>query len=305
MTRTKTRLPRKKFISSFLIRERNEAISQNLTRANQERALVIRKLLQMGKEVVLSIRKEISPKERKLVESLRKVKGGKLRIISFAEDSIYSQTWIRDSFTKIGKKRILNSIKVEDLGIITSKESRLFGEGGRVINCGKINGEKILLISQSQLSTKYGFDKNTQRVIEDEIKMLRKRGYTVYSLPGGMFRPKPKNPHENFFHHLDVFVNHISGTNILLADSAYYSQNKIYFEKMKGLKVVLVPESERYFYPANFLNIGNKEVILEKRAKKTAELLRRRGIKVYMTPSSLKRNIENYGGIRCFVNELP
>ncbi len=283
-------------------------IRRNFTesRINQERVLVLRQLLRQGRSVILSVSKNLAPEEKKLIEALKKVKGGKLRVVSFAKNGIYDQNWMRDAYTNLGEKRIINSIKAEDLAYRTKKEKRFFGDGGRLIDCGVINGKPTLIISNSS-PTELTSNTRKLREISEEIEMLKRRGYNVYELPGDFYRPKGYiNGHASpgeFFHHLDVFVNHIRGTNILLMDSSYYSRNQSKLDEMRGFKIILVPEREKYYYPANFLNLGDKEVIMEKNAKETIELLKKEGVKVYSTPTSLKANRENFGGVRCFINE--
>lgn len=295
----------KPFVSSFVkvvpLLKRTHIES----RINQERALVLRQLLRQGRSVILSVSKNLAPEEKKLVNALKKVKGGKLRVVNFSPNSPYGQFWMRDAYSNVGR-RVLNRIKVEDLAYSTRKESRYFGDGGRLIDCGRINGKPTLLVSTSSPAGIIK-DSNKLRGLIEEIEMLKRRGYNVFELPGGTYRAKGyKNGDKadgEFFHHLDVFVNHIKGTNILLIDRSYYEKNLGAIEKLKGFKIIFVPESEKYFYPANFLNLGNKEVIMDKNAKKTIELLKKEGVNVYSTPVSLNANRENFGGIRCFVNE--
>lgn len=295
----------KPFVSSFVkvvpLLKRTHIES----RINQERALVLRQLLRQGRSVILSVSKNLAPEEKKLVNALKKVKGGKLRVVNFSPNSPYGQFWMRDAYSNVGR-RVLNRIKVEDLAYRTKKEKRFFADGGRLINCGIINGKPTILVSNSS-PTERITDPRKLREIGEEIEMLRRRGYNVHELPGDFYRPKGyKNGHSSpgeFFHHIDVFVNHIKGTNILLMDNSYYARNQSKLEDMRGFKIILIPEQEKYFYPANFLNLGNKEIIMDKNAKKTIELLKKEGVNVYSTPVSLNANRENFGGIRCFVNE--
>lgn len=295
----------KPFVSSLVKIVPRIKRNHNEARINQERTIVLRQLLKQGRSVVLSVSKNLAPEEEKLISALKKVKGGKLRILRLNENSIYLQNWMRDSYSTI-ERRVLNEIKVEDLAYRTKKERRFFGDGGRLINCGKINGKPTIIISNSA-PTERITDTRKLREVLGEIDMLKKRGYTVYELPGEFYRPKGYlQGHTSlgeFFHHLDVFVNHVKGTNLLLVDSSYYYRNQSRLNDMKGLKIILVPASEKYYYPANFLNLGNKEILMDKNARKTMELLKKEGVKVYSTPVSLKANRENFGGIRCFVNE--
>jgi len=285
-------------IASGVKRTRAEA------RINQERAIVLRQLLKQGRSVILSVSKNLAPQEKKLIDALKKVKGGKLRVVTFGQNSVYNASWMRDVYSPF-KRRVLNKVKVQDKAYKTKKESRYFGDGGRVIDCGKINGKPTILVSSSYPTQ--NIDSRKLREIREEIEMLKRRGYTVHELPGDFYQARGHKQgnaaSREFFAHLDVFINHIKGTNILLTDNSYYTKNKARFERMKGFKVVLIPEKEKYFYPANFLNVGNKEIIMDKNAKQTMELLRKNGVTVYSTPVSLHANRENLGGIRCFVNE--
>jgi N-dimethylarginine dimethylaminohydrolase len=109
---------------------------------------------------------------------------------------------------------------------------------------------------------------------------------------------------KKFFDHLDVFVNSIPEKNILLVDPEYLSKNQklLSIAKEIGFRLITIPKEEQYYYPANFLALGNGEVIVNSKAKQTIQLLKKNGVNVFATPKGISANLTMNGGVGCFVN---
>jgi hypothetical protein len=314
------------FVTSLFSRERiKKAIAEGVrdkvspqalkgfSRMNAERKSVFRLLASKGKRIILFASKTAPQTERdsirRFVESVKqKTNNRRIRIKWVDDSSYYAAPWMRDTSVRLGK-RILSRIRAEDWNIRSQKEKRFFGDGGRIIRAGIKDGKEVLLVSSSEeRGTRHGFAMGNR--LAEETNMLRRRGFIVFELPGFEYRALGRAHGETakpaFFHHIDVFVNTIPDKKVLLVDHDY---NKAHASKVReaadflGYSTVVVPAEERFVYPANFLNIGNGEIIMDKAAPKTARLLRELGVTVYTTPQELKGNGQLFGGVRCFVNE--
>ncbi len=311
-------MPRKRketFVTSFmqpLIELRNKGRlppRRKFVAVNMERLQVMEQLVKKGKRVVLVVRKDASPGERKFVERAKKVTGpGRLKVIHVDSTSSYSGSWQRDNFTKLNV-RYLNKMHAEDRRKELNPRHRHFGEGGRVIKAGKIKGKEVLLVSDSILGLKGRHDPKIDKLLKGEADMLRRQGFEVFELPGYWFRAegirKGENAEREFFEHLDVFINTIPEKKVLLVDPEYMetNSNKIrQLNKFLKYKIIEVPKEERFHYPSNILKLGNGEVIVNSAAKKTIALLKKADVKVFATPKEIKYNLEFRGGVGCFVN---
>ncbi|MGI6589588.1 MAG: arginine deiminase family protein [Candidatus Iainarchaeum sp.] len=287
--------------------------SRAVLRINSERMGVIKLLAKSKKRVIITI-PQSAPKQqieklRRVIEAIKKeTKNTMIKLVPLSENNYYNAFWERDVFTRMGK-RILNKSRATDLKTNSQKEKRFFGDGGRIINAGKVNGKEVLLVASSPQHAskrKLGVQKN---LVNEEIEMLTKRGYLVFELPGFNYkrlgRTQGSKATNRFFEHIDVFINTIPQKKVMLVDPDYYAKHSGRITKIAqtiGFKLIKVPVEERYFYPSNFLNIGNGEIIMDKKATRTAKLLEKAGVKVYTTPSTLEGNNLMFGGVRCFVN---
>lgn len=107
------------------------------------------------------------------------------------------------------------------------------------------------------------------------------------------------------YSHVDLFIGQTG--NVLLSDQDFFSINSAILKRVldrHGFKLVLVPREEERIYPSNFLVLESKLILMDRRAKKTAELLQNEGIKVIPTSTPLTANVFMSGGVRCFVNEI-
>ena len=176
--------PRKKtFVTSF-IKNASQKRRRIIQIANKERLHVIKQLASMGKQVIVVVPKEVS-NTNLFVQEANKL-GRNVRVLRVNKNSPFENNWQRDAFTRLDK-RFYNKDFSIDLGARVKPElQRYFGEGGRVINLGKINGKPTLIISNSLKET---FTRQTPQLIREEFEMLRRRGYNVFELPGHWFSP--------------------------------------------------------------------------------------------------------------------
>lgn len=305
---------RDKLIQSSLELAKKGIKSKSALRINSERMGVIKLLAKSKKRIIITVSKNMPKSQfekfKRIIDSLKKETSNKLiRIVPLSENNYYNAFWERDVFTRLNK-RVLSKSRAIDLNIVSQKEKRFFGDGGRVINAGTVNGKEVLLVSHSPQHASLESLSTQKKLVSDEIEMLKKRGYIVFELPGFDYkrlgRVKGSEASNRFFEHLDVFINTIPQKKVMLVDPDYYSKNSIKVKQIAqaiGFKLIKIPSSEKYFYPSNFLNIGNGEIIMDKKASQTAKLLGEVGVRVYTTPSTLKGNNLMFGGARCFVNK--
>lgn len=291
------------FVTSFVnntLRKRHATTRH----ANNERLRVIGQLLKKGKRVIVTVPPGFPKEDIEYLKSLKSL-GGNIRILKTKNESIYNSNWTRDVFTRV-EERFYNKDSAVNSNLRKPEHlRRIFGEGGRVINLGKINGKPSLIISRS---TKEANNLVVSKEIKEEIEMLKRRGYNIFELPGHEFstygQKRKANVGKTFFDHLDVFVNAIPEKKILLVDPEYRKKNPDVenIAKRIGFKLITIPTAERYSYPSNFLPIGSGEVIVNSAAKKTIALLKKEGVKVYATPKEIKANLTMRGSVGCFVN---
>lgn len=143
------------------------------------------------------------------------------------------------------------------------------------------------------------------------ILALSAKGHRFYTLRDGIqFLPKLSSIYRaevyKTMDHVDLFVGVVD--DVMLVEPGYFAGlNKTVLKQAardNGLKIVFVQEGESKLLAANFLILGDRKVLMNKSARKTAELLRQNGIDVVATRVELKANALAEGGVRCFANEL-
>ncbi|MFA5125899.1 MAG: hypothetical protein WC462_02770 [archaeon] len=283
-------------------------------RLNAERKSAIRLLARKQKRIILSAPKMATEKEKayikRFVESLKKSTGNtRIRILWLDKNNYYANIWQRDISVRLGK-RILNKSRAEGFGLKTGKEQRFFADGGRLIQAGTSKGKKVLFISISPINQIRTMAPIQEKILREEMDMLRRRGYVVFELPGFEYKALGRRLGEkakgSFFEHLDVFINTIPEKKLILVNPDYYKANLGKINQAADYlkyKIITVPESEKYTYPSNFLPLGNGEILIDKGARITASILKKNGVKVYEVPQEMKGNNQIFGGIRCFINE--
>jgi hypothetical protein len=143
------------------------------------------------------------------------------------------------------------------------------------------------------------------------VLALSAKGHRFYTLKDGIqFLPKLSSIYRaevyKTMDHVDLFVG-VVGDVMLVEPSYFTGLNKTVLKQAardNGLKIVFVQEDESKLLAANFLILGDRKVLMNKSARKTAELLRQNGIDVVATRVELKANALAEGGVRCFANEL-
>ncbi|MDD4251145.1 MAG: hypothetical protein PHX27_03070 [Candidatus ainarchaeum sp.] len=299
-TIAKKAITKKTFVTSLI----HSRAQQNIKRANLERISIINQLISKGKRVVVFVPKEINKIENEYLKQITKKRN--VKIINVENNSPYNTAWQRDSFTKL-KSRYYNKDRMRDIRArVPEQLRRYFGEGGRVIDLGTLKGKKSIIVSNT---VKESGNPRIEKEIREEISMLKRQGYNVFELPGHDFSPHGRtgNPQlkKAWFDHLDVFVNSIPEKKVLLVDPDYLKKNYSNItgiSKATGFKIIKIPQKEKYSYPANFLNIGNGEVIVNSDAKQTINLLKNTGVKVFVSPRAIRENLTMRGSIGCFVN---
>jgi hypothetical protein len=131
---------RKKFFVSSFLRTQNKR-KRTIKNANEERLAVINQLAQQGKRVILLVPKNLSLEEKELISRVSKKRN--IRIKTIGKNNLYASPWIRDVFFRL-KERVYNKDRTNDFGINLPKHlKRFFGEGGRVIDLGKVKGKAL------------------------------------------------------------------------------------------------------------------------------------------------------------------
>jgi hypothetical protein len=192
--------------------------------------------------------------------------------------------WARDIYKKVGKER---------LKFVANSTSAL-GEGGLSVD---INSTAFF--AYPRLKEDYAVQKLIGK--GNKVYFLEEKG-NRYS-PGLSRAFKTKVFLKST--HVDLFLGVVGKT--LLIDPFFLKENQGVVQQAvreQQLRIVQIPSSEIIFHPANFLVLGENEVLLEKRAIKTRRALEQAGIKVHSTIVPLKSNLEYGGGVRCIVNEV-
>ncbi|MDD3083581.1 MAG: arginine deiminase family protein [Candidatus ainarchaeum sp.] len=294
-------MKRKVFVTSLMHAQLKKR-KRTIRNTNIERISVINQLVKLGKKVIIVVPKTIDQKQDIFLKQIKKTKN--VKIMRIGERSPYQGPWQRDCFTRLGRRYYNKDISMSARAITPQYSQRYFGEGGRIINLGKIKGKQTLLISNT---AKEGIS-IIKKEIKEEIEMLKRQGYNVFELPGHDFSPygqKKPELKKRWFDHIDVFINTIPEKKLLIVDPDYLRKNRRIIENIvseTGFRLIIIPEKEKYTYPANLLSIGNGEIIMNSDAKKTINILRNVGVKVFASPKGIKANLTMRGGIGCFVN---
>ncbi|MDO8647253.1 MAG: hypothetical protein Q7R70_02455 [Candidatus Diapherotrites archaeon] len=195
-----------------------------------------------------------------------------------------SALWARDLWTKVEGKRIMRFSK---------SGKNAFGEGGKLVQIAK----KCFIAN---------FDLRE----DPKVRELQKKGFRFFFTNRGQAFDRPLT---NFlgrktyilFEHPDLFVGSVG--KVMLADHDFYRQNLGQIKdaaRASGLKIVYVPEKDADLHPANFLQLEENKVLVDKDAVETISLLKANGVEVIPTTVSLRANRNAGGGLRCIVNEL-
>lgn len=295
------------------LKEGTIAGANALSRANAERRGVIRILAEKKKRIIIVIPSYFPLQDRKKIASyidkLKQTTGNRqIRILRLGpNDKHNSGYWQRDTSVNLGSERVISREQAEKSThkSLAKKKNAYFGEGGKFINAGEANGQRVVIVSSTP---PYGFvgkkNPKIQSDMQKEKEMLQAKGYKVFELPGFHYRQVLGKT--EFFNHIDPFINTIPKRKLVIVDPDYYKRYSNEVNEVAGFlgySVIKVPESEKHLYPSNFLNIGEGEIILEHSATQTAKLLKAQGVKVFTTPLELKGNNMLFGGARCFVNE--
>jgi|GEM_PF-4351672 len=284
----------------------NPVIHRRLAR---ERLSLVKDLIAQGFNVKLFIDESKASDAEKRFAALAEKAGA--RVAKTRQGTAYDSPFIRDTFTYIAgirfvhpldiRKRVLeNPERVMKRGEKPARKwyYSFLGEGGAVVNIAN----QCVLVS-----------KLTARKAAPEIEFLESRGLKVFKMPAGMieiFKVKQGNktmPVYRKTHHIDLFINRVPGKPLLLADPEYYHENRQLIDSIAGAlkyRVLVVPEKEKQFYPANFLELGENKILVNRGAKKTIRMLRENNVKVVPTTRSLKASALLGSGVRCAVN-LP
>lgn len=296
---------RKKFFVTSLVQSHMKKGKTTVKNMNKERISLISKLATSGKRVIIIAPKNITQENQNLLKNLTMLKN--VRVMRVEPNSVYNIPWTRDLFTRLKRRFYAKEHSTFFRNNINPILKRHFGEGGRIINLGKINGKPTIILS-STVREKTSIDRIfVEKEIREEIELLKRQGYNVFELPGHFFSPYRKNPElkKTWFDHLDVFINTIPEKKLILVNPDYLQQNNKKIReilKQTKYKLLVVPEEEKLLYPANFLNMGKGEILINSDAKKTIELLRKQGVKVFASPKGIRANMTKRGGIGCFVN---
>ncbi len=179
---------RKKTFVTSLMHSKPKKGKVTIRNANIERISVIKQLAQKGKKVVLVVPKNIDPIKDPFVKQVLQL-GKNIRIMKVSNDSIYLNYWQRDVFTRL-VDRFYNRDRAQDvIAKVAPHLQRYFGEGGRVINLGNINGKPSVILSNSVQELGISNNAEIQTQIMQEIQMLKRRGFNVFELSGFNYSP--------------------------------------------------------------------------------------------------------------------
>ncbi|MCX8189964.1 MAG: hypothetical protein N3F05_01915 [Candidatus Diapherotrites archaeon] len=266
-----------------------------LRRFSKERLQIIKDLIKNGFEPVLMV-SNIDLVDKRVWRFCKIAKVVGARVLISKKETPYTGSWLRDAFSVIKGYRFVFPFDERLLGRrIGNKFYSYLGDGGSVVNIE----DKFILVS-----------KKTALSAINEINFLKRRGMIVFEMPPGLvtdfFRSQKAKKFKRH-HHIDLFVNRIPGMKILVVDPIYYAANKRLVDeiaKVTGYKILQIPEKDRDYYPANFLDLGKGKIMMNRAARETAKLLEREGVEVVLTSVPLKGSSAIYGGLRCAVN-LP
>lgn len=263
----------------------------HLHRTNAERLSVIKQLDGLGHQVFVAhyklpgieyLLKRASPYARTFSARypvIATAMNGKTKELP---SSIF---WTRDLWYRFNGKRIMKYTK--------DCENQM-GEGGRLVPIG----QNATLASEVLRG-------------HPTIRELEAQGHRFYFLKDGILRlPKLSQIYGmevyKTIDHVDLFAG-VAGNAMLIDPRYFVGFNKTVLSQAardNRLEMLFVPPEESDILAPNFLTLGDRKVLMNKAARKSAELLRRNGIEVIATNVELKGNVMAGGGIRCFTNEL-
>ena len=218
--------------------------------------------------------------------------------------------WIRDLFFEIkddnGEKRIYK--------IAPMNEESTVGKIDFLHKLGARHERKVLGLGEGgMLVMGQGFVIVSEYLDNKSLKNLKLDQYRVYRLPAvnleflrRVVRGVQPHTHRIFFEfeHIDVGINIIPGKKIIVVDPFYYEENRSEIKRIarrEGHKLVVIPKSEAHLAPANFLNLPDGKVLVNKAARLNKRL-RKHGVKTIMMHRKVYKNLFLHGGIRCFTN---
>lgn len=269
--------------------------------ANEEIFAVIKQLKNLGHRV--SLEKEPHAKSPIFTSEALKA-GAELRIQNAQDAANYGMhdaigkqfgagnVWARDRHVKIDGEI---EKPVDDYDLIRAGFLHVFGEGGAMVQVGP----KEWVVADYIMH-------------DPRIEQYTKKGHTFHVMPFGLMHDysftdllgEPVFVHSP---HLDFNLGGIPEKKVVAVCPHYMNHNgsnvKGMVEKL-GLTLVEVPKEEANRHPANFLPLGNGQVLVDSGAPKFIQRLKDAGVHAIPTVKPLDNILIHKGGLHCLFNEL-
>jgi hypothetical protein len=156
----------------------------------------------------------------------------------------------------------------------------------------------------------------SENAAEKVREHLEEIGLEVFTMPPGKLevpvegrlgRKVVKEKVFEKYNDIDVFINAIPSKKLFVVDPRYYSENKKLIKKIaekKKYKIVKIALSEAHLMPANFIDLPDGRILINK-AKRLAAQLEKHGLKKDRDFIMMDRPVKSQqkylgGGLRCF-----
>lgn len=208
---------------------------------------------------------------------------------------VQGDPWARDDYSMIGDEKVFPDKRVHEMDP-DSPLTTMLGSGGGLVPVAP----KTFAISEAFAE-------------DPRIKGFEKKGFTFYSMPEGLVHAKSLT---DFLGrdvyarttHIDHSIGAVPEKKVPVVDPLYFDQHKFSVQNLvdnHGLKrPITVPKEEAHRLSANFLNLGDGRVLVDKGSPKLIAKLRKEGVDVVESVMPLDFLPHLRGGLRCMFNEL-
>lgn len=256
-----------------------------------ERLAIIKQLSELGYRVIVPNQTYDYPRfDGKyffpIADFLNEAKKYGARVIRTNRPSHLSTEWQRDFMTYVGEKRVIAKQYSQPTESSRRTQNSSLSQGGNLV---QLNANTYFFQAEDVTeAVRNEAEKNGAILIP-----IKTQSQPRYHFATDRYDPAP---------HVDLSLNVIPGQRVVLVDREILALNPTLsiLLRNKGYNTVVTPKSEERFAPANFIHLDKNQILVNSKAVKTIQLLRKMGVQVVSSAVPIEANLAQEGSLRCF-----